>query len=108
LAALTDVRESIEKPNLYFQNNVVGSFNILEFCRRYDIEKIVFTSSAAVYAESLSPLKEDETPKPSSPYGIQKLIVENLIKNYNETYGISFTIFRLFNIYGPRARKGGD
>jgi len=106
LAALTDVRESIEKPNLYFQNNVVGSFNILEFCRRHDIEKIVFTSSAAVYAESLSPLKEDETPKPSSPYGIQKLIVENLIKNYNETYGISFTIFRLFNVYGPRARKG--
>jgi UDP-glucose 4-epimerase len=78
----------------------------LEFCRKHDIEKIVFTSSAAVYTESLSPLKEDEILEPSSPYGIQKVIVENLIKNYNETYGIPFTIFRLFNVYGPRAQKG--
>jgi len=105
LAALTDARESIKKPNLYFKVNVTGSFNILEFCRKNDA-KIVFTSSAAVYGDYKRPVKEDDTCRPLSPYGEYKLIVEELIKRYNKFYGVTYTIFRIFNVYGPRANSG--
>jgi UDP-glucose 4-epimerase len=101
LAALTNARESIVKPKLYFEVNVLGSLNILELCRRLDT-KIIFTSSAAVYGNYKRPVRENDLCKPLSPYGKYKLLVEELIKFYNKVYGISFGIFRLFNVYGPR------
>jgi UDP-glucose 4-epimerase len=105
LASLTHVIDSIKKPKECFDSNVIGSFNILEFCRKNDT-KIVFTSSAAVYGNLNRPAKEDDFCRPISPYGKYKLFVEELIKSYNEFYGIPYTTFRLFNVFGPRATAG--
>ena len=105
LASLIDVRESFRMPSKYFSNIVGGSMNILELARKNDA-KIVFTSSAAVYGDYRRKVKESDRPKPLSPYGFFKLTVENLIKHYNRIYGIDYTIFRLFNVYGENARTG--
>jgi UDP-glucose 4-epimerase len=105
LAALKQVTDSFNRPKLYFDVNVVGSSNVLEFCRKNDA-KIVFTSSASVYGDINKPAKEDDFCKPLSPYGRYKLFVEELIKSYNEFYGIPYSILRIFNVYGPRATSG--
>jgi UDP-glucose 4-epimerase len=106
LAGLTNVAESVINPELYFNVNVLGSLNVLEFCRKNDIKKIIFTSSAAVYGNSKRAYKENDICKPISPYGKYKLLVEELIKSYNEFYGLNYAIFRLFNVFGPRATSG--
>jgi UDP-glucose 4-epimerase len=105
LAALTHIIDSIKKPKLCFDVNIVGSFNVLEFCRKNDA-KIVFTSSAAVYGDLNRPAKENNFCKPLSLYGKYKLFIEELIKSYNEFYGTPYTILRLFNVFGPRATSG--
>ncbi|MEM5790560.1 MAG: NAD-dependent epimerase/dehydratase family protein [Candidatus Aenigmatarchaeota archaeon] len=105
LAALTHVADSIEKPKLSFDVNVCGSMNVLEFCRKND-SKIIFASSAAVYGNLNKKAEENDFCKPISPYGKYKLFIEEQIKAYNEFYDIPYTIFRIFNVYGPGATTG--
>ena len=105
LASLTNARESIQKPSEYFRSIVIGTFNVLELARKKD-SKIVFPSSAAVYGNYKRKVKENDKPRPISPYGVYKLLAEKLILSYHQIYGVEFTIFRIFNVYGPRARDG--
>jgi len=107
LAADPMVNVSAEKPKKSFKDNVVGTFNILEACRKNDIKKIVFTSTSTVYGESKNiPTSEEEFCEPISNYGASKLAGEGYISSFAHTYGIKGTILRLANIYGERSTHG--
>lgn len=96
------VGESETNPTLYFKNNVTGSLNILETMEKYQIPQIIFSSTAAVYAPNDGSLVTEDSPiKPSSVYGLTKLMVEDMIKAYARIGKINeFSILRYFNVAG--------
>ncbi len=102
-AALVSVPLSIQNPQLSFQINSLGSFNVFETARRLNISKVVYASSAAVYGTNQNlPLKETETCEPLSPYALEKHYTEQLASLYFRLYGISSVGLRYFNVYGER------
>lgn len=104
LAALIDVAESIEKPRLYLDVNVLGTLNILEAAKKAKV--FVFASSAAVYGEPLSlPIEESHPLTPLSPYGATKAAGEALVHAHARVYGFRPVILRIFNVYGPKQSK---
>lgn len=108
-AALCSVDESINNPILYYQNNILGTINLLEAIRKNNAN-IVFSSTCAVYASNQKlPIKETHTLKPISPYGDSKLVTEKIIEWYGKKYGIKYAILRYFNVCGASADgKIGD
>ncbi|MDR0676562.1 MAG: NAD-dependent epimerase/dehydratase family protein, partial [Elusimicrobiota bacterium] len=108
-AAQTNIRKSLENPIFDSQVNVIGTLNILESCKKYNIKKIIFASSGgAIYGESEFPKKEIDKKKPISPYGIAKYANELYIEFYTSTYNISYSILRYSNIYGYRQNVNGE
>jgi len=102
-AALVSVPLSIQNPQLSFQINSLGSFNVFETARRLNISKIIYASSAAVYGTNQNlPLKETELCEPLSPYALEKHYTEQLAHLYFHLYGISSVGLRYFNVYGER------
>ncbi|MFH1607869.1 MAG: NAD-dependent epimerase/dehydratase family protein [archaeon] len=89
LAAFCKINQSIENPDLPFENNVVGTYKVLEFCRKNKIPKIVFTSSSRVLS------------KEKNPYTASKIYGEELVKSYCQCYGIDYVIIRPSTVYGP-------
>jgi UDP-glucose 4-epimerase len=109
LAAIASVQKSIENPIFSHSVNVMGTLNILELSRKYKINKIVFSSSAAVYGdEPTLPKNENSKISPISPYGYEKLTGENYMKLYNKLYGIKTISLRYFNVYGERQDPSSD
>jgi UDP-glucuronate 4-epimerase len=106
LAARAGVRPSIEQPRLYEQVNVAGTVNLLELCREFRVERLVFGSSSSVYgATSRAPFSEDEAGlRPISPYAATKLSCELLCYTYAHLYKLSVMALRFFTVYGPRQR----
>ena len=103
LAANANVPYSVEHPDYDFHTNAVGSFNVLKACVDYNIEKVVYASTAAVYGEpDYTPIDEKHPLNPISPYGASKLTGERLGFAYHKTYNLPFTAIRIFNTYGPR------
>lgn len=103
LAALTDVRESVRKPLLYHNVNSDGTLNVLECCRRVGVKKFIYTSTCAVYGEPVRlPIDEEHPLMPISPYAASKLCAEAFCRSYASCYNMNVTVFRLFNVYGPR------
>ncbi|MCW3975980.1 MAG: NAD-dependent epimerase/dehydratase family protein [Candidatus Bathyarchaeota archaeon] len=99
------IKYSFERPLLEFDIGCRGTLIVLDKCREHE-KKFVYTSSAAVYGESRRAfLSEDSPTVPSSPYGASKLCAETYVKLYSQLYGMSSTILRLFNVYGPRQNK---
>jgi len=102
-AALVSVPLSIQNPQLNFQINSLGSFNVFEAARRLAIPKVIYASSAAVYGTNQHlPLKETETCEPLSPYALEKYYTEQLARLYFHLYGISSVGLRYFNVFGER------
>ncbi len=103
MAALIVVPESVEKPDLYWHNNVEGTKQLLEAMREAAVEKIIFSSSATVYGNpDKLPLTENSPLKtPSSPYGQTKLEMEKLIELEHRKGWLNAVILRYFNPYGP-------
>lgn len=97
LAGLKSVSESIENPNLYYENNVVGSKNLLNIMSEFAVNKLIFSSSATVYGNpNTLPITEDHELKPMNNYGQTKLEVENLISefvNNNDSQAVSLRYF---------------
>ncbi|MFZ5955449.1 MAG: NAD-dependent epimerase/dehydratase family protein [Nanoarchaeota archaeon] len=89
LAAFCKINQSITNPDLPYQHNVLGTYKILEFCRKNDIPKIIFTSSSRVLSAE------------KNPYTASKIYGEELVKSYNESYGIDYVIIRPSTVYGP-------
>ena len=83
-AGLKAVGESVEKPLLYYHNNITGTLNLLDCMQKYNVKKIVFSSSATVYGNPHKvPIKEDFPVQPTNPYGRTKLMIEDILKDVN-------------------------
>lgn len=100
-AALISVPHSIKDPSGYWSTNVDGSRSLLEAMRSQNVKRIVFSSTAAVYAHGFDrPIREDDRIEPATPYGTSKLAVEHLLEGYAHAYGIGATALRYFNAAG--------
>jgi len=109
-AARANVRESLEKPLLYAEVNVLGSLNVLECCRRHGVRKVIYASTGgAVYGEPQAlPVSEDHSINPVDPYGASKHHVEHYLYLYQANFGIAYTVLRYPNVYGPRQDPYGE
>jgi nucleoside-diphosphate-sugar epimerase len=107
LAAEIDVHESLEDPEAHFETNVVGSFNILEACRRTDT-RLGLVGTCMVYdvVDSDKGIDETHPVNPASPYAGSKLAAENLAESYYDGYDLPVTLLRPFNTYGPYQEAG--
>ncbi len=106
LAAQAGVRYSLENPNAYIQNNVVGFMNILEACRYFGVKNLSYASSSSVYGLNKSqPFKTtDITDTPASLYAATKKSNELMAHTYSHLYNIATTGLRFFTVYGPWGR----
>ena len=106
LAAQAGVRYSIENPQVYINSNIIGFFNILEACRNYPVEHLVYASSSSVYgANKKVPFStEDKVDNPVSLYAATKKSNELMAHCYSKLYGIPATGLRFFTVYGPMGR----
>lgn len=106
LAAKAGVRPSIENAHDYYQTNVMGTLNLLEFARVNRIKKFVFASSSSVYGNNPRvPWREQDLDlQPISPYAASKLAAEDMGQVYRHLHGIQFIALRLFTVFGPRQR----
>lgn len=100
LAALVSVNKSIEKPIDSFGNNAFLTVKMLEICRRHNIKKFIFSSSAAVYAEKDTAISEDDPLNPITPYALDKYVAEKYIQLYSKLWNINYLILRFFNVFG--------
>jgi UDP-glucose 4-epimerase len=106
-AANPEVRVSTTNPDIYFSENVVATFNLLEAMRKNDATQLVFASSSSVYGEPDEiPVDENAPLRPVSVYGASKAACENLIHAYAKLYGIKAVALRYANVVGPRLRHG--
>ena len=102
-AAQTAVPLSMDDPAGDVRANVIGSVNLLEYARRNKVAKVAFASSSAVYDDDAPvPVTEKSSVRPSSPYGIDKLVVEFYLDYYARLFGLKYTALRFMNVYGPR------
>lgn len=106
LAAQAGVRYSIENPDAYIQSNIIGFFNVLEACRHYPVEHLVYASSSSVYGTNKKvPFEEtDFVDNPVSLYASTKKSNELMAYTYSHLYKIPATGLRFFTVYGPMGR----
>jgi UDP-glucose 4-epimerase len=100
-AAFAYVGESVENPGLYYKNNVVGSFNLIKVVNDTDIKKFVFSSTCSIYGNPENiPISENEKSNPINPYAKTKLIIENILDDFDTSYGLKYVALRYFNAAG--------
>ena len=109
LAAQTMVPYSLEHPDEDADINILGLINVLNCCRKHSVQRVIFSSSAAVYGNNINvPLKENEAPMPTSFYGLTKMTAEHYMRVYNELYGIDAIGLCFAKVYGERQGNGGE
>ncbi len=89
-----------------YENNLVGSINLINRSVLYNVKHFVFTSSIAVYGANQTPMKESMVPQPEDPYGVAKYAVELDLKAAHRMFGLTYTIFRPHNVYGENQNHG--
>ena len=100
-AGLCSVNESMEKPEIYFENNSIATLNLLEVMKKFDVKKIIFSSTCATYGETGDlAVSELHSQNPTNPYGESKLMSEKLIKWFGKSYNFQYIILRYFNVCG--------
>jgi len=99
-AAKSLVGESVADPLKYYQNNVVGSLNLITAAKKNGVENIIFSSTAAVYGNPIGELNEEHPTLPINPYGRSKLAVERILSDSCKAYGIKCIPLRYFNAAG--------
>lgn len=106
LAAQAGVRYSLENPDAYIQSNIIGFYNILEACRNYPVNHLIYASSSSVYGSNKKvPFEEtDKVDNPVSLYAATKKSNELLAHTYSHLYNIPATGLRFFTVYGPMGR----
>ncbi|AZR73920.1 UDP-glucose 4-epimerase GalE [Anoxybacter fermentans] len=110
-AADSLVGESMKDPAKYYKNNVGNAINLLEVMRKNGIKYMVFSSTAAVYGEpDRIPITEETLTNPTNVYGRTKLVIEEMLKDYDRAYGMKFITLRYFNASGadPSGQIGED
>ena len=106
LAAQAGVRYSIDHPDVYMESNIIGFYNILEACRRYPVQHLVYASSSSVYGNNkkIPYSTDDKVDNPVSLYAATKKSNELMAHAYAKLYNIPSTGLRLFTVYGPAGR----
>jgi len=100
-AASCLVDESMKDPQKYFTNNVSGTINLLKYALENNVKNIVFSSTCAVYGEAeYIPIDENHPTNPTTPYGLSKRMVEQILQWYQKIYGLKFISLRYFNVCG--------
>lgn len=89
-----------------YENNLIGSINLINASIKSKIKKFIFTSSIAVYGTNQTPMTEDLEPQPEDPYGISKYAIELDLKAAHHLFGLDYVIFRPHNVYGERQNHG--
>ena len=109
MGASINVQDSIDEPRQTFDNDVIGTFNVLELCRRYNV-KMVFMSTCMVYDRATDPagINELHPTNPASPYAGSKIAGENMVLSYWYAFGLPTVVVRPFNTYGPFQKTGGE
>jgi len=106
-AAFIEVGESVKKPRDFYENNVTKVLKLLDTMLEYDVKKIIFSSSCAVYSHPIRvPMDEEHPTEPVSPYGRNKLMVEYALRDYAHAYGLQFVSLRYFNASGSLFEYG--
>ena len=99
--AFCSVGESVTHPAEYYRNNVVNTLNLLDVMVEYRVKYFIFSSTCSTYGNPLQiPLTEDHPQQPINPYGKSKLMVEQILKDYDNAYGIRHVCLRYFNAAG--------
>ena len=100
-AAYAYVGESVNDPSKYYRNNVANSLNLLESMCRANVKNIIFSSTCATYGNPLHlPITESHTQNPINPYGYSKLVVEHILRDFHNAYGLHYVVLRYFNAAG--------
>jgi len=108
-AAYALVGESMQKPEIYFRNNVTGGVNLAEAMLENGVKKIVFSSTCATYGQpDTVPITEDEQQRPQNPYGDSKLMFEHILAWYQKLHGFQPVFLRYFNACGATDKYGED
>lgn len=109
LAAQADVQKSILKPSFDAEVNLLGTIRLLEACHKASVRKVIFSSTSGVYGNlQKETVLEDDHAHPISCYGLSKHAGEAYLRLFYDLYGLSFTILRYGNVYGPRQTAKGE
>ncbi|MBE6508083.1 MAG: NAD-dependent epimerase/dehydratase family protein [Methanobrevibacter sp.] len=109
LAAMASVPLSVDKPVECCEINVNATVKLLDSAVKNDVKKIILSSSSSVYGQNRNmPLKESETPMPTSPYAASKVSCEMYLKSFYDSYGLNYTSLRYFNVFGPGQNKNSQ
>lgn len=101
------VGESVAEPYAYYRNNVAGTLNLLETMREHGVDRLVFSSTAAVYGvPETDPIDEAHPTRPINPYGASKLMVEDILRDAANAYGVRSVALRYFNAAGAAPEWG--
>ncbi|KYG33760.1 dTDP-glucose 4,6-dehydratase [Alkalihalobacillus trypoxylicola] len=109
LAASINVQDSIDDPRTTFENDTIGTFNMMEQCLKHQV-KVVFMSTCMVYDRCYDQtgISEEHPVKPASPYAGSKIAAENMVLSYFYSYKLPVVVVRPFNTYGPFQKTGGE
>lgn len=100
-AAFAYVGESVERPDLYYTNNIIGSLNLMNLLKENVIKKIVFSSTCSIYGNpKRTPISENKKENPINPYAKTKYMIENVLKDFDYSFNIKFVSLRYFNAAG--------
>ncbi len=106
-AASANVPDSVKNPELYYENNFINTFKLLINMKKHEVKKIIFSSTAAVFGEPISlPIDELHPKNPINPYGYSKLMIEQMLRDFSNAYGMQFIIFRYFCAAGATLDHG--
>jgi len=106
-AALIEAGESMKHPEIYFRSNTASTLSLLEAMLAAGVDRLVFSSTAAVYGEPKStPIEEDAVLAPTNPYGESKLLVEHMLTWLNRIHGLRYASLRYFNVAGAVEGRG--
>lgn len=104
--AFIEVGESVKDPQKYYKNNLYNTLNLLETMREFNINKFIFSSTAAVYGiPEKIPIEEEDKKAPINPYGRSKYMIENILNDYSKGYDFRSVSFRYFNASGASFDK---
>ncbi|MED4533612.1 NAD-dependent epimerase/dehydratase family protein [Metabacillus fastidiosus] len=108
-AAQVDVSKSVNDPLLDAENNILATINLLNNCKKFNVNKIIYASSCAVYGDTDDISIPEEHPiNPLSFYGASKYTAEEYIRLFHKLFGLRFTILRYANVFGPRQTSKGE
>lgn len=105
------VSVSVSVNDIYYdaEENVLGLINVLDMCKKYNVEKILFASTAAAYGMPESDVSNENSKiAPLAPYGLSKVFGEHYVRMYNSLFNLNYVIFRYSNVYGPRQSAHGE